>query len=229
MLYSALILGLLGSFHCAGMCGPIAWVSAGKGGSWYRHKLLYNGGRAITYTLLGAMMGLFGEIIAVGVWQKGLSIFMAVALVGYVVATTGKWQPTAPIFLQKAVGRLRRALGKYLQQQSPAASLATGLLNGLLPCGLVYGALLLAIGTGQIMDGMLFMAVFGLGTFPIMLTMGWAGDFISLRWKRSFSKAVPVVMLIMAGLFIFRTFHAHTHEHPSQEQANSEMTICKGD
>jgi uncharacterized protein len=230
MLYSALILGVLGSFHCVGMCGPISWVAGGKlPGRWLRHKVLYNLGRTLTYAVLGGVMGLFGEIIALGVMQKGLSIGMAIGIVGYVLATHGRLEPAIPGWMQQGVGKLRMGLGHFMKKSSHSASFTTGVLNGLLPCGLVYAALLLSIGTGSTFNGSMYMAVFGLGTIPAMLAMGLAGDFIGARWKKSFTRAVPVVMLIMAGLFVFRSFHVHSAHPHEADYDNSEITLCKGD
>ena len=204
---AGLLMGLLGSLHCLGMCGPLALALPAAPGSRARFvagRILYNLGRTATYALLGVAFGLFGRVFALAGWQRGLSIaagvLMLLAAIGY---RTAAGAAVAGGFA-RALGGLKRALSALLQRRTAGALLLIGLLNGLLPCGLVYAALAGAAATGGPLGGALFMAAFGLGTIPAMLAVSLAGRLITAPWRARFQRAVPVAMAVLAVLFIVR-------------------------
>ena len=100
------------------------------------------------------------------------------------------------------VSKVKSWLGVYIQKKSYRALFITGLLNGLLPCGLVYMALLGALGMGNAIEGSLFMILFGIGTFPMMFIIGFLGNILSAGVRKKFQKAVPIFVFII-GLIIF--------------------------
>ena len=194
MLWTAFTIGLAGSLHCIGMCGPIAlalpyqgrnrWAAAAK-------VLLYNLGRIFTYSFLGLLIGLMGK----GLYLAGLQTFVSFGLGAalLLIALFSINVETRPL--------------KIPHTQCPSALLLIGMLNGLLPCGLVYLAVAGAMATGSVAEGMTYMALFCLGTIPLILTTAMAGQFIDLRLRNRLRKLVPLFLIAFAILFIARSLH----------------------
>lgn len=203
---AALLLGLLGSVHCIGMCGPIALalpLQREKTKSLLTGISIYNFGRALTYAILGALSGLAGSAVKWAGGQQTLSIAAgALILLTLLANFFGKRMQISP--LTKGFSAVRNALGKLFKRNRPDALLFIGMLNGLLPCGLVYAALAGAAATGNILNGALFMFVFGLGTIPVLFSLSFAGTKISFSMREKMRKAVPVFVGIMALLLIIR-------------------------
>lgn len=205
---TALILGLIGSFHCVGMCGPIAVALPLQNRNWWRKltgTLLYNLGRAITYALLGAIFGVLGEGIQLGGFQSWVSIAMGIIMILSVLFPV-LFRNTRLLdqYIYGYVGKLKAQFGPLFKNASLGSLFIIGLLNGLLPCGLVYVALAGAIATGSVVSGALFMFVFGLGTAPLLAVVTLAGNVISGSLKSSVNKLIPFVVVIIGALFILR-------------------------
>lgn len=208
MFLTAFAIGALGSFHCIGMCGPIA-LSVPMGGkhglAGALRALAYNLGRISTYALLGSIVGFLGKHIAIGGYQQALSIAVGVLILAFLFlpkTITRKIDPTstfARLFL-----KLKSTFRGLFQSENALGPLALGLINGLLPCGLVYVGLAGALALGNPVESALFMAAFGLGTVPIMITIILAGDLISLQWRAKVRKLMPIMFAIMGVLFILR-------------------------
>lgn len=201
-------MGLVGSFHCVGMCGPIAVALPINNKSWLSRllgTLSYNLGRAITYALLGAFFGLLGEGIQLGGFQRWVSISMGVIMILSVLFPV-LFRNTK--FLNKYiygyVSRLKSLLGPLLNSRSTGSLFMIGLLNGLLPCGLVYVALAAAIATGSVTSGALFMFIFGIGTAPLLAVVTLLGNVISSSLKSRINKLIPMVIIIIGTIFILR-------------------------
>ena len=203
MLWTAFMLGLVGSLHCVGMCGAIALALPHYGRGWSAFiagRLAYNFGRILTYSILGIIFGLIGKTLALAGIQQWLSIGAGIAiLLGLLVSTR---YTTPPIV--RSVAWLKLNLGQLLRQRSPHALLMLGLLNGLLPCGLVYAACAGAVATGDLVTGVEYMALFGLGTLPLMMGVSLSGRalFGSLRFL--LQKLIPISLVIVAFLLILR-------------------------
>lgn len=208
MIWPALIMGFAGSLHCAGMCGPLALalpVTSTDRTSFVAGRILYNAGRILTYALLGAIFGLVGKTLVLAGLQRGLSIGVGIVLLGYlVVRSNRKLFMGAQTFLPRLIAPLRAALGKQLRERSLTALFAVGLLNGLLPCGLVYLALAGAAGTGNAADGAIFMTAFGAGTAPMMLALSLFGKALHAGLRMQFQRAIPALVTVLAVLFILR-------------------------
>ncbi|KAA9327687.1 sulfite exporter TauE/SafE family protein [Hymenobacter busanensis] len=208
MLWAGFVFGLLGSFHCVGMCGAIALALPGAGPRGVRYvvgRVLYNLGRVSTYATLGAAAGLLGQSLRVAGLQQGLSVASGVLILLLVVVPeryTGR--AAAAVGLEKVLVRLKQTLALFFQRPSLGALYTTGLLNGLLPCGLVYLALAGALSAGSVGGAAGYMGLFGLGTLPLMLVLSLTGQLVPLRWRTRLRQAVPVVAAVMAGLFIVR-------------------------
>lgn len=204
---AAWMMGLLGSFHCVGMCGPIALSLPLKNdNAWSKFSgaLLYNSGRIVTYTLFGLLFGLVGKSVAFFGYQQWLSIFLGMLIIFFIAVPKKisffKKQNFVLIFFEK----LRSATGKLFLKQNFSSLFSIGLLNGLLPCGLVYMAAAVAVATGNIIDSMIFMAFFGLGTLPMMWSIAFFGNYVSISLRQKIRRAYPYMMLLMACLLILR-------------------------
>ncbi len=206
--WTAFTIGLVGSLHCVGMCGPIALTLPYQGQNKVLaagNVLLYNGGRIVTYGLLGLVIGMAGK----GLFLAGMQTYVSIGL-GLLLLVVALFSINIEAHLQRLpfLGKLNawvsRSLSALLRTRRGRSFFLIGMLNGLLPCGLVYMAIVGAVTTGGILDGAAYMALFGLGTVPLMLATSMAGQFINLRWRNRLRKLVPVFLVIFAFLFIAR-------------------------
>lgn len=205
---TAFTIGLFGSIHCVGMCGPIALaLPYGNGSRWslLRGALYYNLGRTLTYVLLGLVIGLVGQGLALAGWQRYYSIGLGVLLL---VAAALAWQPEEwlirqPVFGQLYLG-LKRRLGNSLRGSGYRAFWQTGLLNGLLPCGLVYLAIAGALNSPGPLWSAAYMALFGLGTLPLMLLAVVGGQAAGAGIRARMRQLYPGFLILLGLLFIYR-------------------------
>jgi len=208
MLWSALIFGLLGSFHCVGMCGPIAFIlPVDRSNSFKKISqiLIYHFGRLFAYSLIGLLFGLVGKSFYIFGIQQQLSIVIGIIMI--IVAfmpykTLNKYNFSKPIY--KIISKVKSDLGKALKKKTADTFLTIGFLNGFLPCGLVYMAVFGAMATGNAIQGSLYMFLFGLGTIPLMTTAIYLGKFLNTAVKQRIQKAIPVFVVIIGLLFILR-------------------------
>jgi uncharacterized protein len=210
MLWAGFLFGLLGSFHCVGMCGAIALAlpgpAAGAGRLRYvGGRVLYNLGRATTYATLGAGAGLLGQGLRLAGVQRGLSIASGVLILLLVAVPERHTARLAGLLgFSRPLAWVKSTLGRLFQQSSGPALFATGLLNGLLPCGLVYLALAGALSAPGVAGAAAYMALFGLGTLPLMLGLSLSGQLVPLVWRGRMRQAVPYAASVLAVLFIVR-------------------------
>ncbi len=208
MLWAAISLGLLGSLHCVGMCGPIALslpVQGKSQSSRFVSILIYNAGRIITYSALGALFGLVGQGFAIFGLQQILSIVLGVIILLSVLLPGdlfAQFSFTSKFY--QLFSKIKVSLGNMFQNRSTKALFYIGLLNGLLPCGLIYMAITGALASGSVINGALFMALFGLGTVPAMFSVAWFSNLISVKFRLGITKAMPYVVSVMAVLLILR-------------------------
>jgi uncharacterized protein len=205
MLYlTAFITGIVGSFHCAGMCGPIAFAlpkfSSDKA-HLFTSRLVYNIGRIFTYGVLGAIIGSFGFGLKLAGWQQSVSIFSGSIIIGITAIR---------FFAPKMAGKFEmnlwgnKAYAKLFSSKYFYAFFLIGALNGLLPCGFVYLALMASLASQSVYEGALFMVLFGLGTFPMMFSISFLGQIITLKARQNINKLTPLFALVFACIFILR-------------------------
>ena len=202
--WTALTLGLVGSLHCAGMCGPLALAlpQAGRTTPGYvLGRIAYNLGRIVTYCLLGVVFGLAGWTFLLAGVQRWTCIALGVALLLSLVATRKlvAWSPVTAV-----VDRLKSRMAGLLGRRSFASLAALGLLNGLLPCGLVYVACAGAAAADGILAGAQYMAIFGAGTVPMMLALSLSGKLMPASLRLRLRKAIPVCVCLLGALLILR-------------------------
>ena len=200
----AIALGLLGSLHCAAMCGPLMLalpVPPGGPGRFVVGRVVYQCGRITTYALLGVVAGLAGKsLFLIGV-QRWLTIVLGVIiLLGFFLSK--KIGLAAPVV--RLVGKLKSAMSTQLRQTSFRSLVLLGMLNGLLPCGLVYVALAGAVSRGTILSGVGWMLAFGLGTLPTMLGISLSGKLFPISVRAKLRRAIPFSVCLLAALLILR-------------------------
>ncbi len=205
---AGLLLGIAGSLHCAGMCGPIALSlpQSNRGsGTWALERILYQIGRIGTYAVLGGIAGWGASVMAIAGAERIVSM-LAGSLMILAALTQVLFHYSlipAPV-AARVTAPVRRQLSKLLSTRTTVTFAAIGALNGLLPCGLVVSALFGGIATGNVADGALFMASFGAGTLPVMLAFAFGGSFIAGTARRRLSKAVPFLALAVGTMIFIR-------------------------
>ncbi|MGE5402951.1 MAG: sulfite exporter TauE/SafE family protein [Ignavibacteriales bacterium] len=204
-LWAAFLIGLAGSVHCAGMCGPLAIALPGTGGSrisLVTSRILYNLGRIISYALIGVVFGLLGSGFAVYGFQRYLSVALGVIILLNVLLPHKSILNRMPAF-DSYTAKLRQAISLVINKDTVYSWTLLGMLNGLLPCGLVYVAIAGAAASADIFSGMSFMVLFGLGTLPLMLSISIIGKYINTN-LRKMNRLVPVLAAVLAIIFIIR-------------------------
>lgn len=204
----ALSLGILGSFHCLGMCGPIALSVPLRGATGVERvlkALTYNAGRVLTYAILGFIFGAVGKSFVIAGYQQTLSIFIGIAMLTVFFLPVKYFQHLP--FMRGAMllsNRIKALFGNALRQTSYQSTFILGAINGLLPCGLVYLGVAGAIATGDVWKGALFMAAFGAGTLPAMLFVHTASQWVNVKARTAMRKAIPVFVVVSSCMLVLR-------------------------
>ena len=207
MLLSAIIFGLLGSFHCIGMCGPIAFMlpidRANKTKGFFQ-ILSYHLGRLFTYSLIGLLFGFLGRGFYFFGFQQQLSIIVGVLMIVTIIFPKILQKLSLSKKISTVVLKIKNSLGKELKKKGNDTFFTIGFLNGFLPCGLVYMAVFGALATSNAFTGSLYMFLFGLGTIPLMTAFVYLGNFTKGNFRKNIQKAIPVMVVLIGVLFIIR-------------------------
>ena len=222
-------IGLFGSFHCIGMCGPIA-LSLPIYGKTIPEKILlivlYNLGRAFSYAALGAVFGYIGKQFFLFGYQQIFSISLGLFLL--LILVVHPYLPARIALLDRILLRLKSTLARLLQSaQNPYGYFMIGLANGLLPCGLVYLAIGSAMATGSLWAGSALMFMFGLGTFPLMISLMIFGRFIPISLRTRMRKLVPIFIILTALVIILRGLNLGIPYLSPQWQASEQIQQVK--
>ena len=208
MFLAAFLLGLLGSFHCLGMCEPIAFMLPVNRNSKSKKAIqigIYHIGRFLSYATIGFVFGLIGKGVYLFGLQQKLSIIIGVVMIVITLLPfVLKFKNKASQFGYKLIGKLKSQLGLALKQKTANTFLTIGFLNGFLPCGLVYMAGFSATATSQAWQAALYMVFFGLGTLPLMTVAAYSNQWMSVKTRNKVQKAIPVVVVAIGFLFIVR-------------------------
>lgn len=229
----AISLGFLGSFHCIGMCGPIALALPVHQYASFKKYLgisLYNLGRVATYTFLGIIFGLLGQSFFLGGFQQIVSITIGILLLLSVIFTNSKSLHSTKglSFIYAFINSVKHQLGNLFNKKGLHFLFFIGLLNGLLPCGLVYLGIAGAIATGHYLKGAEFMFYFGIGTVPIMYAVAFLGQFITLKYRNHIRQAMPYVVSVMAILLIVRGLNLGIpYLSPQFEKESHKISCCE--
>lgn len=207
ILLSALLLGLAANLHCIGMCGPISMaLPLDRSNNWkiLSGALTFHFGRLFTYSLLGALMGVVGlSITTLGIMQ-GLSILSGIALIIFA------WRGLFGRFFSRNAAlsaiqlRISRGMGRILKSRNPAKLWLLGMLNGLLPCGMVFAGLLNALLAGSPLYSSLAMLTFGIGTLPALLAVAFAAQKIGTKLRSRLNLVAPYFLTVIGLLVALR-------------------------
>lgn len=198
----------MGSLHCVGMCGPIAFmlpVDRTNSIKKFFQIFIYHFGRLLAYGIIGLLFGLLGKGLYVFGMQQKLSIAIGILMIIIVLIpykTFATYNFSKPVY--KIISKVKNRLGQELKKKSPDTFLTIGFLNGFLPCGLVYMALFGAIAMGSAWQGSLYMMLFGLGTIPLMTSAIYFSGMLKGGLRQKVQKAIPVFVVIVGALFILR-------------------------
>ncbi len=208
MLYTAFLLGLMGSLHCVGMCGPIAFmlpVDRSSNIKQFGQIGIYHLGRLLAYSIIGLVFGALGKSLQLFGMQQKLSIIVGVLMIVLVLVPLKKTQryrvlkPFYTLFY-----KLKSTLGAAFKKKTPDAFLTIGFLNGFLPCGLVYMAVFGALAMESLSYGALYMLLFGLGTIPLLSSAIYFSGLLKSATRYRIRKLVPLLVILIGALFILR-------------------------
>ena len=167
--------------------------------------MLYNGGRVLTYSLIGVLFGIIGK----GFSMAGLQQWVSIALGCFIIAIVllpGRVTSGLDVMTQRVpyIGTVKKAIALLFQQRTLSALTLIGMLNGLLPCGFVYMALAGALTRGSVIGGSVFMILFGMGTIPMMFTVAFSHQLFSAGIRSKIKKSVPAFIVILGAMLIIR-------------------------
>ena len=208
MLYTAFIFGLISSFHCVGMCGPIAMMLPVDHQNSTRKAFqvaTYHFGRLTAYGTIGLIFGAMGKGFFLAGMQQQLSIAIGVLMIVFILVPERKlaqYNFSKPIY--KVISKVKSALGKQFKNKSYKSLFTIGLLNGFLPCGMVYVALFGAIAMQSVSYGIFYMLLFGLGTMPLMSVVIYVNSFVTPNFRNKIQTFIPYVAVFIGCLFILR-------------------------
>ena len=208
MLYTALFFGLVSSLHCIGMCGPIAMMLPLDHNNPTKKAaqiLTYHLGRLTAYGMLGGLFGLLGKGLFLAGFQQRLSIVVGILMILIALIPDrvfAQYNFSKPIYL--FISKIKTHLGNQFKRKSPDALFTIGVLNGLLPCGMVYAALFGAIAMQNTAVSISYMLLYGLGTIPMMSAVVYFSNFVSQPFRNKIQKVIPLVTILIGTLFIIR-------------------------
>ena len=208
MLYTAFIFGLISSFHCVGMCGPIAMMLPVDRTNEAKRVVqisMYHLGKLTAYGLLGLIFGLLGKSFYLAGLQQQLSIILGILMIVVAVVPEiifAKYNFSKPIY--KIITKIKSSLGQHFKNKSYRSLFTIGLLNGLLPCGMVYVAIFGAIAMQSVSLGILYMILFGIGTIPLLTAIVYLSNIFSFSFRKTIQNMIPIVAILIGMLFIIR-------------------------
>ena len=201
---AAMILGLAGSLHCLGMCGPLVSVleSVSLQKKWSLSQTLYHMGRWTTYSILGIIVGSVGQGFATLGLQRWAVLLAGITMLLLLFFPSLSRAIKLPA--SRLAQRLRSVMSAALRSQRHHHRFLFGMLNGLLPCGLVYTALAGSLAAEQAWKGGLFMLLFGIATTPALATVSQLTAWISGRFKAATTQRLKLAFSIIALLVLLR-------------------------
>lgn len=203
-MWAGFILGFLGSLHCLGMCGPLIIslpFSSKLTVKNFSLILLYHSGRFMAYGLLGLFIGIIGAGLKLILVQQWVSIITGILLL---LAVISHFIGRGNSFSMKLFGKVRKLFQPMLLKKKFTGVLASGMINGFLPCGLVYFAAFSALALASASQGFFYMILFGLGTLPTILAVHLSRNFLVSKWRFNYNKWMYGFVFIMAIWFLFR-------------------------
>jgi sulfite exporter TauE/SafE len=190
------------------MCGPIALmipVDRTNPAKKTTQIITYHLGRLTAYALIGLVFGLVGKGFFLAGIQQRLSVFIGVAMIITILIperVLANYNFSKPVY--RLISKIKSSLGKQFKNKSYQSLFTIGLLNGFLPCGMVYVALFGAIAMQNVPFGILYMLLFGIGTIPMMSSVTYLNSIMTVSFRNKIQKAIPYVGVTIGILFILR-------------------------
>ncbi len=229
MWMAALLLGLAGSFHCAGMCSPLIMAVTGIRHPFFVRKVIYNTGRIFSYMILGALATGLGSHFQFNGFQDVLSVVLGFVLIILGVSGASRFRiPVVTSLILRFTSILKRAFGKLLTHKNNGSMFLMGTLNGILPCGLTYLALSFCFILQAPIDGATFMLLFGAGTLPVMLGFTSLLHVSLKRFNLSWKRLTTTLLIITGILLVARAFipHQHMDDAVNKTELSGDVIIC---
>lgn len=228
MLWSAFILGLAGSLHCVGMCGPIAlMIPIGNGKNKWISLFLYHFGKILTYLIIGSIFGLI-----VGSLNSYKTQIIFTFISGGLLILLG----LLPTFLNSvekkgyklfnSLIQFKNKLAKSLNKNKVEYSFYIGFLNGFLPCAMVYSAAIMALAQKSFMNSLIIMLCFGLGTIPLMSLFYYFSTKLKSKLKK-YANKIRTLSFVLVGVFlVLRGIYFINEEPPTPKEGGDSFKIC---
>jgi sulfite exporter TauE/SafE len=228
MWYTALLIGLTGSLHCAGMCSPLLMAVTNLTPAVALNRALYNGGRILTYGLLGAAASSAGSFFPVARYQNILSIAFGIILILAALLRIDRFN--IPVLMKGAnmiTAWIKSKFAFFLARKSSPAIFLMGMLNGFLPCGMTLLALGYCMMLNGPVDGFNFMLLFGAGTLPVMI--GLAPVILLGIKKFNFSvQTATTSLMILSGVILIARIFIHAGIEASQHNGEMiDIVLCR--
>jgi uncharacterized protein len=226
MFYTAILMGLAGSFHCAGMCSPLA-MAITRNKPFLLSSMLYNTGRVLIYMMLGALAASFGSFLHFSAYQQTISVVLGSL---FILAGFGILKMKLPLFDPAIVlltSNLKRVFGAVLSRKSRSTTFMLGMINGMLPCGLTYLALSLCLILPSALDGLLYMLFFGLGTWPVMVGVTKLIDVVILKNQFSIPRLLKITTILIGCTLLLRAIWIHPPGDDHSIKSIDQITVCK--
>ncbi len=208
LIISGFALGAAGSLHCAGMCGPLSLALPTRHLSApqkFFSLLLYQFGRICTYAVIGLLFGLAGRRIYISGYQQWFSIGLGILVIALALLYFAGRRSIRFPFINRLYGNVSRLIGSLLgPNPRPLRFGLLGVANGLLPCGMVYVAVAATLSLTRVTDSVLFMALFGAGTLPMMMGVAYAGQMLKTKTRLAFRQWIPYFVVLMGMVLILR-------------------------
>ncbi|MBL0740502.1 sulfite exporter TauE/SafE family protein [Chryseolinea lacunae] len=228
MWYTALLIGLTGSLHCAGMCSPLLMAVTNLTPQAALNRIVYNGGRVFTYGLLGALFSGAGSLLPLARYQNILSVGFGVALVLVAVLRIERFKiPGVTPATHALTTWIKSRFGFFLHRKNVVSMFSMGMLNGVLPCGMTLIAFSYCLLLSGPMDGFNFMLLFGVGTLPVML--GFAPLLLAGVKKLNLSlQRVTTGLMILSGVILVARIFLHAGLQASQGHGEMiDIVLCR--
>ncbi len=223
----AFTFGLISSLHCLGMCGPLqavvmgSWLKSKRRGNWF----IYHSGRLSTYMALALIATLLGASMGIPDMQGSFTIIAGLILIlGYFGLKVLSWDRKILAVFQPL---LRQVQSKAQGKSAGTWYFVSGALNGLLPCGMVYAALVPAMALSNPAEGALYMLLFGAGTLPLLLGFNLFSNQLLLRFAPQLQKLIPISIVVIGALLILRGMELDIpYLSPAAPKPNASLESC---
>jgi len=224
MYYTAIIMGLAGSLHCAGMCSPLAMAMT-RNKPFLLSSVLYNSGRILIYGIMGSLAAAFGSIWHLNSYQQIISIVLGGVFLLAGISFRSMRIPFFDKMITAFTSQLKKGFGIISNQKSGFTTFILGMLNGMLPCGLTYLALSACLILPSARDGSWFMLLFGIGTWPVMI--GSVKLISSFKNNFSLARLSRIALVFVGCTLLLRVWWIHPHSSDTLGKSPQEVNICK--